>query len=471
MKTTAALTVLCFFLILFASAQRGKTKYQEEVFTGFLSSSYTSAAAISTVALENKTDHEGRTTDILLNLTSATTFHPISLPQSMIEDPYVSEHYLKREIIPANERAYMGFALGDINGDAMADIAIQEGGPGGPLVWFAHTKDALWEKHIIAAENPSGIHFASGDTDMEDIDGDGDMDVLGFEHIGEFQHNYTGDTLSSVLHWFENMDKGKRWKEHTIGTFPDYVKDVEIRDFNRDGKQDIVAISFRNDQRITVFRQNSASDWTRVFDRSIEGLHEGMDCGDIDGDGDIDIATNGYWIENPGGDLTGSWTLHVFDPLWFSQQEAHWRRNATKVVCVDINKDGKAEIFVSHSEKDGYPVCWYEAQYPRNGHWQKHVIAEGLTAVHTLQVADVNLDGKLDVLAGENGGHFVETDDTQREVRLFLNTGDNLQWEVINLKNDGLYNGLLYDINGDGKLDICGPAGHEKDAYYIWLHK
>ena len=94
-----------------------------------------------------------------------------------------------------------------------------------------------------------------------------------------------------------------------------------------------------------------------------------------------------------------------------------------------------------------------------------------MTAVHTLQVGDVDQDGDLDVLAGENGRHFVETDDERREVRLYLNTGDHTNWEVKHLTNDGLYNGLLFDINGDGKLDICGPASHEKDAYFIWIRK
>ncbi len=408
-----------------------------------------------------------QTDEKLRNLTSAVS----SLDLETIPDSYLKDHYYALEIIPKNDRAYMGFALGDINGDTLADIAIQEGGPGGPLVWFENQESTLWTKHIIADTNASGVHFASGDTDMEDIDGDGDMDVLGFEHIGEFQNNYTGDTLPSVLYWFENLEDGKNWEQHTIGTFPDYVKDVEIRDFNQDGKQDIALISFRNDQRMSIFKQESSSNWIKVFDRSIHGLHEGMDCGDIDGDGDLDVATNGYWLENPGGDLSGSWSLHVFDPLWFSQQEEHWRRNATKIVCADLDMDGKAEIFVSHSEKDGYPVCWYKSAHPRNGKWEKHILDQELTAVHTLQVGDVDQDGDLDVLAGENGGHFVETDDDKREVRLYLNAGDHAQWEVKHLTDDGLYNGLLFDINRDGTLDICGPSSHEKDAYYIWIRK
>ena len=56
-----------------------------------------------------------------------------------------------------------------------------------------------------------------------------------------------------------------------------------------DGKLDLVAITFVQNT-MTVFRQDSPSKWTVAQRLTLKNLHEGMDVGDIDGDGDTDIA-------------------------------------------------------------------------------------------------------------------------------------------------------------------------------------
>jgi hypothetical protein len=195
-----------------------------------------------------------------------------------------------------------------------------------------------------------------------------------------------------------------------------------------------------------------------------------MHCVDIDGDGDIDVATHGYWLENTGGDLEHEWPVRIVNDKWFTQDEDHWRINATKVACSDLDKDGKAEIIISHSEKPDYPIAWYDSKDPRSDTWEEFIIGEGLSGVHTLQAGDLDNDGDIDILAGENGDHFIETENQTREVRIYLNAGNNLKWEVKVLKNDGLYNGLIKDINLDGKPDILGPTGHGGDPFYLWIN-
>jgi len=64
----------------------------------------------------------------------------------------------------------------------------------------------------------------------------------------------------------------------------------------------------------------------------------------------------------------------------------------------DCDGDGRAEVFISHSERAGYPVSWYRAEDPREGPWVEHVVAEEFIAAHTLQVFDFNGNGHYDVL-------------------------------------------------------------------------
>ena len=140
------------------------------------------------------------------------------------------------------------------------------------------------------------------------------------------------------------------------------------------------------------------------------------------------------------------------------------------MACRDFDGDGRAEILISHSERAGYPIALYDNDDPRAEPWTEHVVYSGLTAVHTLQVGDIDQDGDDDIVAGENGGHSVEADTEDREVYLFVNQGDNLTWEPRLLKDDGLYNGLLHDLDGDGDLDLCGPAQHMGVPFQIWLN-
>jgi hypothetical protein len=115
---------------------------------------------------------------------------------------------------------------------------------------------------------------------------------------------------------------------------------------------------------------------------------------------------------------------------------------------------------------------WYKPPDPTSPEgWTPHVIGRGLNAVHTLEVGDFNGDGHLDVLAGENGDSHTNqiNDDGLKQVILYLNDGDAEGWTPQVFSRDGLYNGRVADIDGDGTPDIVGPNGHEGDPYRVYL--
>ena len=377
----------------------------------------------------------------------------------------------QKEIYPENNGTIMGFAFGDINKDGALDLITHEGAAGGAITWYeSSANEGNWIKHEIDSVGPNGIHFSVGDLEVGDIDDDGDIDVLAFEHPGEWSFNYTGKELPTDIFWYENIDKGTMWESHYIGQVPDFVKDVELIHLDSNNRLDIITTTYIDDHNFSVFRQDTGNHWSHVQNFSIENLHEGMDSGDIDGDGDLDVALNGYWAENPGGNLEEIWKIHEIDPKWHNQS-GDWRMNATKIFCKDINGDGKVEVFISHSEDKGYPISWYESNI-KNGNlvWEENIVDKGFTAVHSLQVGDLNNDGYYDILAGENGDHAVKGSRTKKKVCIFLNEGDNIHWQKESFSDEGLYNGLLLDINNDGLPDICGTSGHEKDNYNVWLN-
>lgn len=348
---------------------------------------------------------------------------------------------------------WWGRTVCDVNKDGLMDLVVLKQSrtyglvSPGWLGWYEASEGGkTWTKHLIEENDLYG----SGDMDAGDIDGDGDIDILAFE-----ADETSKDTIAKMF-WHENLGDSKIWKKHFIDYNPEFVKDVELADFNGDGKLEIVTITFGWHNTLEIHRMESPDKWVKTVSMKITNLHEGMDVGDIDGDGDLDVATCGYWLENP-GDNSASWNLFVINDKWHNQGDSifEWRKNGTKTFCIDINNDKKSEIFISHSEAnvDGYPVAWYEAANPKES-FTEHVIAPDFRHCHTLQVFDMDLDGDLDVVTGEIPEH-----PTQKRARIFLNKGDNLTWDEFALGDSGIYNGIVADLEGDGDFDIFTAPG------------
>ncbi len=345
----------------------------------------------------------------------------------------------------------------EINGDGIIDIVfINNNASGGYLGYYqGKTTEGLWELKIIADEPPTGGLFAGGDLECADIDGDGDNDVIAIKHPGE----WTDAGAEAELFWYENPD----WKPHRIGTVPNAVKDVSLSDFNNDGKMDLSVLTFE-EHTLSIFQQESPEIWNRVqFIKDNESLHEGMDIGDIDGDGDKDIVANGFVYYNPGGNLTEVWKEENIDTIW-NNQEGDWSRNGTKTFVKDINKDGKTEVFISHSERTGYPLKMY---YREDKIWKSRVISDSIAACHTLKVFDFDGDGDDDILAGINRARAVNLKKDRFEITIFLSENNYKTWKPLVIGSEGIYNGEATDYDNDGDVDIFRYPDHEATDFYI----
>jgi hypothetical protein len=388
--------------------------------------------------------------------------HRLSLPLAVSVLLMISctQSTLQFTPIPISGEAQLWWARVpvDITGDGLTDLVLQDNnGYGGWLGYFEAVDRHTWVKHIIAETAPGGGTFGGGDLDAGDIDLDGDIDVLGLVHTGEWD----SASAPTDMYWYSNPG----WEPTLIGRTPDFIKDLNLADLNGDRKADLIAITYE-EHVMMVFRQDSPSKWTVVLDTTLDNLHEGMDVGDIDGDGDIDIAANGYWVENPGGEMSGEWIIRSIDEKWHNQ-EGDWSGNACKVFCRDINDDGKTEVFISHSERSGYPVAWYESDDPASGEWTEHIIKDDLPAAHTLQVFDFDLDGDYDVLSGINRSRAMALSiEDSFPVIIFLNEGGQ-GWTEFLLSEEGIYNGQCADLEGDGDIDIFRLPTHDADSIEV----
>jgi len=369
-------------------------------------------------------------------------------------------------------RYWWALTHGDLTEDGIEDIIFIEGNndASGYLGYKEGQRaDSIWRDVFIANAPASGGGFAAGDLEASDMDGDGDIDVLAVKHPGEWMDA----AAPATIFWYENPGQGVGdWTPHFIGEAKGAVKDMSIGDFNSDGLADLAVMTF-DEHNVRIHRHNADDSFTMVAEFTEEGIHEGMDIGDLDGDGDLDVAANGYTFTNPGGDLTGNWTVASIDDRWHNQtvHKDSWSINATKTFIADIDDDGANEVFMTHSENAGYPLAYYTRQ--SNGSWAPTIILDSIPAAHTLMVYDMDLDGDKDIVTGTNKGRAVNLERglTEFPVHVLLNSGDHKNFEMTTHETGGIYNGRVTDYDGDGDMDILRYPDHESRQLFIMVNQ
>jgi hypothetical protein len=344
----------------------------------------------------------------------------------------------------------------DIDGDGLNDIVAvnHDLKDRHQIVWYRYPS---WERNVIANVDafPDFQHYRSCDMEVADLNMDGYPDILG--RIG------LNNDLDGVICWFEHPGKRKLscstlWERHDVGE-TEYIKDFEVRDFNQDGSPDIVARS--NINVYLYFRKGGSWQMKTIPVHP----HEGMEAADLDGDGDEDIVLNGFWLENTDDPIGQDWPEHNIDEKWYKQNTRSWQDNNVKVSVADMNLDGRLDVLLAHSEKPGYPVSWYAAPVdPETDPWTEHVIG-WIDKCHNLKVADFDLDGDPDVMAGtlpnlpsEAPHHF----------GIYINQQHAQHWKWQELSELGNYSAQVGDIDNDGDMDIIGLRNYNRPPIELW---
>ena len=295
----------------------------------------------------------------------------------------------------------------DINGDGWTDYVVM-GFPGKETVWYENPqdKDEPWKKHVALdvtdSESPMFV----------DIDGDGQPDLLCMSngHLGYAT--------------FNPKKPEDKWTWHAVSpklAFAKFTHGIGYGDINGDGKIDLLEANGWWEQPKTP--ASADTPWT--FHPQKFGSKGGaqMYVYDVNGDGKNDVIT--------------SLSAHEYGLAWYEQTSDGWKEHLITgtpteagetglvfsqlhaIELVDMNGDGVLDIvtgkrFWAHGNHgDPEPmapavVWWFELK--RDGgkaSFTPHLIDSDSGIGTQFSVADLNGDGKPDVIVGNKRGAFV----------------------------------------------------------------
>ena len=112
-----------------------------------------------------------------------------------------------------------------------------------------------------------------------DVDGDGDLDILGAAHNAD-----------DITWWENTAGDGTAWTEHVIDGNFDAAYSVYSADVDGDGDLDVLGAAHNADD--ITWWENTAGDGTAWTEHTIDGSFDGaysVYSADVDGDGDLDV--------------------------------------------------------------------------------------------------------------------------------------------------------------------------------------
>jgi len=184
-------------------------------------------------------------------------------------------------------------------------------------------------------------------------------------------------------------------------------------------------------------------EWLRYF---------GLDAGDVDRDGNLDIISGRYVYHNPGGQMEGHWKRTVLDD------------NVDGILYLDVDGDPYADIIAMALPS----IYWYEAANTEGTKYKRKSIGKVPATSH------VNSQGfeKAQLIAGGLSEFVIAGNGDIYAVEIPEKDANSAEWKVKmiceNTSDEGIGVG---DVDGDGDLDIAAgrrPEGEGEPKILVW---
>jgi hypothetical protein len=316
-------------------------------------------------------------------------------------------------------------AAADFDGDGDLDIVAASYWDNG-VSWYQNDGQARFgTERVITnlAERAQRVRAA-------DLDGDGSVDVLSASH------------RDNKIAWYRNTDgRGSFGAQMVINARATGAADVNFADVDGDGDMDVLSASI-TDATVAWYENTDGKgsfSAAKVITRRAIGA-EWVTTADLDADGDLDVLSASYqderiaWYENVDGKGTfgSAVTVHTGD-------------QANGVEAIDIDGDGDLDLAMTLYGSS--QLVWYENRGGPDPFGSAQIIAQGLTRIETIFIADIDGNGRDDILTAAS-----------EFILWYERVGAEFVSHSISSQVDGAVDVRAADLDGDGDLDVVSAS-------------